>query len=214
MKLTVSLLVLLVITCMCTSAFGSVVLQQDTLYAGWNNIAMQGVPLDPSPRNMFPAGLRLDGYLWRWDGATQSQYTYDDWAPGIFGNMLLGDGYWIYSDTDLPYSYNALNDTDTMDMWISLPKTGWHMFGNPFGYNYNWELAKVTDGNSTVSIKKAKENGWMQSSAFWWNGQEQSQYDVGPADDWPSGGTVLLPKHAYFIETYVDKIALILEAQQ
>ncbi len=212
MKLSVLLLVLLAVLCLCSLASAGIVHVDEHLWAGANQICMQGVPINPDPLVVF-AGIPVDSDvpLYRWDAATQTQYLYDVWAPWNFGNILMGDGYTIYCTAPADYGYDTLSDVDTMDVWISLPKAGWSLIGNPYSVPYNWENAKVTDGNTTVSMQVAsKVNNWMQSTGFWWNAAEQSQYDIGITEDWPS--TINMPtKHGIWINSWVDKIALILE---
>jgi len=212
MKLRVLLLVLLAVVASMTSSSASVTTLGGTAYAGWNMIALDGVPIDPAPTSVF-SGITVDGMLIRWDGASQSQYTYDMWAPDIFGNVLLSEGYWLLCESTLPYSYQGLNDTDAMDIWISLPKAGWTMIGTPFSKQFPWESTKVTDGNVTVSMAvAAKTNNWLSAFAFWWEAETQSQYDLGLPEDWPFTDK-MQPKHGYWVNSYVDKLALILESE-
>jgi hypothetical protein len=216
MKLTVSLLVLFATICVCSFAFAGITHVTDTLYEGMNQVCMQGVPINPDPQVIF-AGQDFtmgDNQLLRWDAATQTQYVLDTWAPWNFGSALLSDGYILMLPTGGSYSYDTLSDVDSMDTWISLPKQGWSLIGNPYSYPYPWENAKVTDGNVTVSMQvAAKTNNWLQSIGFWWNAAEQSQYDIGIPEDWSSTSDMPV-KHSIWIWTWVDKIALILEAQQ
>ena len=211
MKLTVSLLVLLATVCVCSFAFAGIVHETDPLYEGMNQFTLRGVPINPDPAVIF-AGTQIDGTLYRYDAATQTPYLYDYWAPWNFGGLLLADGYTIYCTGPGSYEYDTLSDVDSMDVWISLPKQGWSQIGNPYSYPYPWANAKVTDGNVTVSMEvAAKTNNWLQSIGFWFNAAEQSQYDIGLPDDW-SFTTDMPVKHSIWIWTWVDKIALILEA--
>ena len=211
MKLTVSLLVLFATVCICSLAFAGIVNETDPLYEGMNQFTLRGVPINPDPATIL-VGQALDQGLYRWDAATQTQYLYDSWAPLNFGNLLLSDGYFLFCSGPGSYSYDTLSDVDSMDVWISLPKQGWSLIGNPYSYPYSWDNAKVTDGNVTVSMQvAAKTNNWIQSVGFWWNAVEQSQYDIGITEDW-SWTTDMPVKHGIWIWTWVDKIALILEA--
>ncbi|MCX6376184.1 MAG: hypothetical protein NTU88_09185, partial [Armatimonadetes bacterium] len=197
MKLRVLLLVLLAVVASVTWSSASVTTLGGTVYAGWNQIALHGVPIDPAPSSVF-SGITVDGTLYRWEGTLQSTLMYDMWQPDKFGNLLLNEGYWLLSDAELPYSYQGLNDTDSMDIWISLPKAGW---------------AKVTDGNVTVSMQVAsKVNNWLNSTAYWWDAQLQSGRDLGIPEDWPTSLN-MRPKHGYWVNTNVDKLALILESE-
>lgn len=212
MKLRVLLFVLLVVVVGMAPSSAAVTTLGGTALPGWNMLALDGVPIDPAPPSVFGT-IRVDGMLYRWDAASQSQYMYDEWNPDIFGNVLLGEGYWLLADSTAPYSYQGLNDTDSMDIWISLPKAGWAMIGNPFSKQFPWESTKVTDGNVTVSMSvAAKTNNWMSSFAFWWMAENQSQFDLGLPEDWPYTDK-MEPKHAYWVNSYVDKLALIFESE-
>lgn len=181
-----------------------------TLSAGKNLVAMPAVPLNPDPAAVFD-GIPIEGVLIRWDAATQSSHAYDEWDPDYFGNVLIGEGYWITTESGASSSYQGLTDTDSMDIWISLPKAGWNLIGNPFSYEYTWGDAKVTDGNETISLAEARDRGWLNSVAIWWDAPAGSSRDVGCPDDW-CYTDVLYPWHGYWVTSNIDKIALILEA--
>lgn len=213
MKLRVLLLVLLVIVGSIVSTSASVTDLSGTIYPGYNLIALHGVPINPAPTSVFDNGMRLDSMLYRWEGASQSLYMYDVDNPSMFGNLLLNEGYWLMAASELPYSYEGLNDTDSMDIWISLPSAGWTMIGDPFSKEFPWESAKVTDGNVTVSMQIAsRDKVWLSSTAYWWEAESQSGYDLGIPDDSPSTFN-MKPKHGYWVYTNVDKLALILESK-
>jgi len=181
-----------------------------TLSAGKNLVAMPAVPLNPDPAAVFD-GIPIEGVLIRWDAATQSSRAYDEWDPDYFGNVLIGEGYWITTASGASSSYQGLTDTDSMDIWISLPKAGRNLIGNPFSYEYTWGDAKVTDGNETISLEQARDRGWLNSVALWWDASAGSSRDVGLTDDW-CYTDVLYPWHGYWVTSNIDKIALILEA--
>lgn len=172
-------------------------------------MAFPAVPLDPDPTSVF-GSIDIDGYLIRWDAATQSLRAYDMWDPDYFGNLLIGEGYWITSSGGSS-TYQGLTDTDSMDVWISLPKAGKSLIGNPFTVDYLWANAKVTDGNETISLEQARDRGWLLSIAVWWEAPYQSLRDVGLPDDW-CYTDYLHPWHGYWVTTNQDKLALILES--
>ncbi len=225
MKLTISLLVVLAVGALCASASAAVVTQSDTIYThfdGWNFVCVTGVPLNPSPASVFadypryPEGMDgIEMNLYRWDGATANQYEYNDVTVNAFGGVLLGQGYWVRGMSNLTpfsYSYSALNDTDDMDIWISLPRAGLHEIGNPFSYNFPWNKVKVTDGNETVSLEVAAyEKEWIWADAYAWDAVTYNQKSIGL--DEASDRTYLQAKQGCSLFSRVDKIALILEAQ-
>jgi len=186
----------------------------DALWPGWNVIAMPGIPLDPNPPSVF-GELPIDNVLCRWSNLDQSWKFYDPWSPQEFGNVLLTEGYYYYYQPGGPtqISYSGLNDADTMDVWVSLPKTGWHLIGNPFNHSYQWPGTKLTDGNVTVSLETAARTPgyeWLDSIGWWWEASSQSLKTIGLEDDFPDT-TQMEHWHGYWVQTRVDKIAMIFQ---
>ena len=213
MKPLVVLVVLLgVLGLSVTMTSAAVVERTGNLDANWNLIALPSVPLEPEPTTIFGA-IPIDGRLFRWNAPTQSLIAYEAVWPETFGNMLLTDGYWINMDSGEPFSYDGLDDTDSMDVLISLPKAGWTMIGNPFSYNFPWVNNKVTDGNQTITIRDASQYGanWLYSVGYWWDSSTQSLVEVGLPEDY-SNSQEMLPWHGYWVLSNIDKIGLILES--
>ncbi len=210
-RLLIGLALIAVLSVPATAALTTITSPAGTVNAGWNLLALPGIPVDPTPTSVF-GSIPIDGSLYRWDAATQSILLYDTWSPEAFGNMLLTDGYWLVTDAAGTISYPGLDDNDAMDVWVSLPKAGWAIIGNPFSTEFTWENAKVVDGNVTISLQQAaKTEGWLNSFGFWWDGSTQSLCDFGIPEDFASTG-VLQAWHGYWVQSYVDKIALILES--
>ena len=117
----------------------------------WSIVSLPGIPLNPGPEAMFST---LGGVsLLRWAAPNQSLISYSELDPELFGNLIMTAGYWVIptmSATDM--SYSGLNDNETVDMWISLPKTGWTFIGNPYQHNVVWADVKVTNGKITKSM--------------------------------------------------------------
>ena len=217
MKLSVVILTLLGVVFVGGLASAVVTDHNYTVTAGWNLLGLPGIPLNPDPSKphyQLPGvfgSIPVDGRLYRFDAATQGLYAYDEWAepPTTFGNMLLADGYWLKADSGGNISYSGLNDNDAMDVWVSMPRTGWILMGNPFSYSFPWQNAKVTDGNVTVDIETAaRTNGWLESVGYWFNNQTQGLIEIGLPDDYSPSDT-LQPWHGYWFRSKVDKIALI-----
>ena len=174
-------------------------------------MSLPAVPLNPAPADIF-GSIPIHYMLTRWNADTQSWITYNKFSPGPFGNMLIGEGYWMKtSSSGQSIAYQGLTDTDTMDIWMSLPISGWNVIGNPFSFNYTWANAKVTDGNETISVSEAKTRGWLNSKMNWWDGSIQSWRTVGIPGDF-ANVQALYPWHGYYLKSNVDKIALILES--
>lgn len=194
-----------------TAALTTITSPPGTVQAGWNLLALPGIPVDPTPPNVF-AGIDIDGRMYRWDAAVQGLFIYDSWSPEMFGNILLTDGYWLETDSYATVSFSGLDDNNSMDVWVSLPKAGWSLIGNPFNSEFTWENAKVVDGNVTISLQQAaKTEGWLNSLGYWWDSSTQGLNEIGIPDDFPQYET-MQPWHGYWVESFVDKIALIFES--
>ncbi len=180
-----------------------------TIRQGWSWFSLPLSPANPAPDSVLP-GLPIDGNLFRWDSPTLSQVMYDVWAPDIFGPMTPGDGYLYRTEDPAPYAISYTGYRGTPARNKSLPYAGWALIGCPFEKEVNWADVMVTRGTSMVPLRTASQygNNWMSSIGFWWNNVEQSQYDIGLPEDWPSGGTTLVPWHGYWISTFQDGLTL------
>jgi len=196
------------------------------VYAGWNLISAPLVPFNPDPASVFagaPDGL--DYRLYGNDPAAGGT-VYDSLDPGAFGNVLLGDGYWLNQDSTGTISFDGVADgvpdssSNLTDMWISLPGAGsgaggWHLIGCP----YNHDIA--TDDGSSTGANVLFTNGsvvknWSDAVAASWvsdvmignnnpGGGFNVQYDGLGDDDSLRAGK------GYWVRTYVDNIAMILK---
>ncbi len=189
-----------------------------------NLIALPGIPVEPSPVKVFSAidsgdGMGLDARLTRWIAPFQSVLLWDAWdqnAIDKFGNMLVGDGYWLTLGSADPkqFSYKGLTDTDGMDTWISLPRTGMTLIGNPHSYSVKWESIEVTDGTKTVSMSDAcRKELWIDPLVYGFDSSRQRIVVVGMADDYPDS-EFLEPWHGYWVKSLKNNIALIVPGNQ
>lgn len=203
-------------------------------YAGWNLVAAPLVPINPAPESVYSQfDLMFTTALLRFDGPTQSQIPYDPWAtpPTVFGNVLLGDGYWVGDPDAHKIIYDGVPDGvpdgsgNKTDMWISLPgeqadgqdNGGWHLIGQPFNHdtaidfgNLNGENIKFTDGTTMKTWDEAVQANWVADSALFFDGVSQSQKSTGyffNEDDHFRAG------HGYWVQTKKDNLAMIIPAQ-
>ena len=210
MRTILVLLGVLAFLAMSVAAFAVVDDFPYTMYTPNTLMAMPAVPLEPAPATVF-GSVPIHLKLMRWNADTQSWISYSQFNPAQFGNILIGEGYWMKTTTAQPVNYQGLTDTDAMDIWISLPQAGWNLIGNPFPFNYTWANAKVTDGNETISMASAKSRGWLKSKMDWWDGEYQSLRTCGISTDFPYTQE-LYPWHGYYLKSNIDKLALILES--
>ncbi len=173
-------------------------------------IGLNRATIDPDPSSVFSSidNWSLDGNLVRRDACTGLDVYYDAEMPDGFGSVLIGEGYWLLnlaqSDT---IEYQGVDVSDS-DHWLSLPKTGWSIVSHPFAYNVPWASYLVTNGKETKTLTAASGYGagWLNSYGYFWC--EQGICDFGLEEDWASVQE-WYPGHGYWVETYVDGLALI-----
>ncbi|HUV04026.1 MAG TPA: hypothetical protein VMX94_02845 [Armatimonadota bacterium] len=214
MRLSLALLVVLLLFTFTAMASAAVTTHEYVVHTKWNLLSLPGIPLDPDPPSLFGV-IPISGNLYKWNAPLQGLDMYIDGDPDSFGHMLLTDGYWLRNTTGSaqPLSFSGLDDNDDMDIWISLPKKGWTLIGNPFSYPFPWVNAKVTDGDSTMLLRDASQWGvrWLSSAAIGWDEVGQGNIVVGVPDDNPTEES-LRAWHGYWVRSYKDKVALILES--
>lgn len=201
------------------------------VYEGWNQIAAPLVPFDPDPLSVFadaPSGL---DYLLGYSDPTQGgDVWFDELDPSMFGGVLLGTGFQLYTYEDATLTYEGVEDgvPDDLgvktDMWISLPGSGagtgdWHLIGHPFAHSTavddgsgNGTNISFTDGTDVKTWGEAVSLGWVGAELF---GDDPSaggvftvQYDgLGYSDSLEAG-------KSYWINTYVDNLAMIIPAAE
>ena len=191
------------------------------IYTGFNCVAIPNVAIDSAPESVL-SGASLDGYLSRFDAAGGSDVTYSAWAPEEFGGMLLGEGYWLSSDTTADYTYSGLDNGVPSagvktDMWISLPgnqydgldQGGWHLIGNPYAELVNKSNLYFTDGKDLLSWEDANSAGWVGGELQGFDGMYQSSYIISLS--WGDGDD-LIPARGYYLQTFKDNLAMIVVA--
>ncbi len=108
----------------------------------WNYVSVPLVPFNPDPMTVF-SGADPEYNLWRWDAPTQNPVYFEQ--GGAFGNILLGDGYYLNNGaaaSSITYSGvpdgvpDGLYGSDPThhyrtDMWISLPGKQTDAFTEP-----------------------------------------------------------------------------------
>lgn len=194
------------------------------VYQGWNLIAAPIVPLDPDPVNVLN-GLTIMNRIQRFDAASGGDVLYARGAESDFGSILLGDGYWLYVDSEAgaTVTYSGVEDgvpTNGVktDMWLSLPgvqgdettQGGWHLIGHP--YNHETPVGvdganiTFTDGTTVKTWKQAVDDGWVDGYMYGFEGGEFSVGYTRFAEQ-----STLLPFHGYWLYTYKGNIAMIID---
>jgi len=197
------------------------------LFTGQNLFALPVVPTDPDGGGPgYPewilAGFDLTGTnLQRWNAATQAMVSRPDTTPVAFGNLLSTDGYWLTGPATVPaVTFNGADDLQQTDYWISLPKTGTTVVGNPYLYSVDWSRISVTNGMETVGIDAAiSTKGWLTTIVGYDNSFKYN-VPVGPTTSVPSpnssalNSTRLEAWRGYLVTSTVDNLALIITARK
>ncbi len=223
MKKAITLAVLGLLTLgVMASASTSVVL----LKTGQNLIAASLVPYDPTPstcfRDDFEPSMPIDLHLklQRWNASNQSYVPYNKYQTSLYGKVLLGDGAWLKNPlAPVFWVYEGVpngvpdGSSKKTDMWISLPKAGNTLIGNPFYESIVWANCLMTDGNVTITVTQAKgaPYNWTTGIAKGWNTSTNGYYDVRVESYAPN--QELLKSQGYWIKTNVNNLALIIPAK-
>jgi len=201
------------------------------IFDGWNLVCAPLVPFNPDPNDVFDgAPYGVDGLLTRFDAPSSGNITYDSLDPQAFGNILLGDGYWLYSYGGGTIDFDGVPDGvpdgsgNMTDMWISLPGNqldgqdagGWHLIGHPFNHDTPVDDGSgtganiyFTDGTTLKNWSEAAAAGWVADAMITYDnvaGNLNVQFD-GLGDD-----DTLRPAHGYWLFTYKDNLAMIIPA--
>jgi hypothetical protein len=195
---------------------------------GANLVACPLVPFNPDPAVAFGSLGDLSGMLARFDATTGSDMVYDaQWGPDTtFGNLLLGDGFWLTAgDTTVTYTGVANGVPDATgaktDMWISLPGNqydgldagGVHLIGNPYASYVDKSLISFTDGTTLKSWNDAaypsEGDAWVTDSIGGFDGATGNSVTIslgfGDRED-------MEPARGYFVTTLKDNLAMIITA--
>ncbi len=199
------------------------------LYTGWNMISAPLVPLQPDPMVVFSnAADGIDGLLSRYDPSLGG-IGYDSLDTSLFGNVLLGDGYWLnsYASGHQLIQYEGVadgvpdGDGNKTDMWISLPGAGelgaWHQIGQPFAHdtpvdpNYDGTGSGIyfTDGTTLKTWSEAVEANWVDAKI---SGYDPASGGIDVQYDGLGGDDTLRAGRGYWFLTFRPNLAMIIPA--
>lgn len=201
------------------------------VYTGFNLVAAPLVPINPDPLSVFAgAADGIDGVLSRYE-PTGGIVGYDSLDPSLFGNVLLGDGFWlnVYSGAQT-LSYEGVPDGVPdgagvkTDMWISLPGNsdaadagGIHLIGQPFAHNTLVDPTGAGTGSGIFFTDGTSLKNWSEAVAATWVSDTIAGYNaVGGIFDVKYDGLgytdTLEAGRGYWVTTYKDNIAMIIPA--
>ena len=221
-------------TCSVCFAATTVTSPPGAFSAGWNLFALPAIPTEPAPGSVLDElggeeGLEVRG-MHRWDALTQNLLPFSTQTREDFGNLLPGSGYWVRLGPEDPttISFTGVTDPDSTDMWINLPRAGWTLIGHPYSYPapdpdaerdyvgdaYLWHSVNVTDGTVTKTLYEASQYSayWVNSNVYWFDSSRQGIGDIGLPDDCSTSDS-LIAWHGYWVKSYKDNLALIMEAR-
>jgi hypothetical protein len=178
------------------------------------NGAATGVmqPYDPAAviaPNRLEATVQ-NAKLVRWDSVMLSLRSYASlFEPhGVFGGIILGDGYWISPNAvqwpqtggfPTPITYKAR--VQSIPQWIAPGQANKCLVANPVNFRvmcdpvnyvpvYLWNQGiMMVDGAQTVSFRQARSPiaggslGWIITKGSWWKNSTQSWQTIGCAND-------------------------------
>jgi hypothetical protein len=220
------------------------------LYPGWQTVSCPLVPFDPRPAgpseySAFPPAQQATGVfepldwdlalptLVRWDSAGTPQgwvtynYNFDDGLDPLFGNVLLGEGYMIdpgvsgFTQLTIDGVPNGVPDANgKTDMWISLPKAGFALIGNPYAETVAVDQMtgapiSFTDGQSlkdwvTASDELQPGGAWVAPTMGRYDSVQGRYVTVGIY--WFGDEYDMLAGAGYFLEVKKDNLAMIIDA--
>lgn len=230
MKTLGFVLVLMVLVASCYAATATI-----TIYPGWRTISCPIVPFEPKPAGSGGVlqNMTWDDYshqLMKYcntcdpQGFAYYNYNYGDGVDPLFGNMLLGEGYMVYSElgSAVDCTYDGVDsgvpdgDGIMTDMWITLPKAGYHMVGVPYDEDIPIDQDtgvpfSFTDGTTVRDWPSASQYldpdnpQWVDEVGQRWNGSNWVSAGINYylEDHWKKGT-------GYLMVTYVDNLAMII----
>lgn len=193
-----------------------------TLIQGWNLISFTRLPVSDANDVNIPLrkGWNVFGYSnyqpFYWSDANVSDgietktldeaasagwlqltiYYYDSssalycFVPGDDDFLRQDKVYWLY----------ALED----DLTLTLPNAG----GSSPSNSFYWHEAQIYDGNETMSIEQAQQEGLLQGTIYYFD-EDTQYYKFIPGDD-----DQIYPWRGYWLYSIQDNLTLVLGAGQ
>jgi hypothetical protein len=162
--------------------------------AGWHMMAVPIRPSNPDPLVVF-AGVNISGNLYRYE--TGGYIAYWDSDPDPFGDIKLGDGYWLFLDAAATISYTGCPGAGAVA--VDLPNQGWHLIGHTHQDRQLLANCEVRDKQTgeVKSLADAAVAGWISTPFYYYNG---GSYVTCGFEPW-RGDDRLRPRTAYWLHT-------------
>ena len=171
---------------------------------GWNMTSVPVEPLEPSASAVFDElvalGNVLDGSLYRYaPGAGYELY------PGHFVDLSAGLGYWLRLTDALPGTVvSVVGACPQSGEAVSLAN-GWTLVGHPLPAAVPLSSVRVTDGGTTLSWADAVAGGWVDATAYYYEGGAYRTLRASGGDD-----AACRPWRAYWVLAYAGGLSLVL----
>ena len=201
----------------------------------WSEIGYDLNPMIWEPQMVFgKERWQVNTCLKRTEAALTSEFPYwDSQEPlGIFGGMLLGDGYWVRPNTlwgETAIEYSGIDQG--IPQWIGTVKAGWTQIGTPQsrdcrisywddnGTPENWDddfviwdaEVYLSDGAVVHNVEEASVRGldWVNSLGWWLDNKAKNQWTIGTDEDVPYT-TKMTPWASYFFQMHQTDKAFII----
>lgn len=147
---------------------------------GWNLVS---VPLDPEDGE---ASAVWDENIAAGNTLTNNMYSYSPSTgyriyPSGFTTVSPGEGYWLYLASAVDESVTG--ERIWQDFTIPLQQ-GWNLIGCPHESAVWWPGCTVSDGAETKTIAEADAAGWIQGTAYFYDGEYRTVATDGSGDDY------------------------------
>ena len=156
---------------------------------GWNLISLPLPPSDPAPASVFP-GLPLDGNLARYDCRQRTYIIYRDAAPGDFGDLEAGRGYWLRCAAPATVGYRGHHISGEQQVPL-VCESEWALIGVPVAGDRALAacgMRELTSGDSRT-LPEAVAAGWADFPLYWFDAVSGS-YRTATPDPWSSDGSL------------------------
>jgi PKD repeat protein len=184
----------------------------------WHMMSLPCQAVNPDPWYVFnknlpygdPQAIDIHMNLHRYDPTAQGYVSYNYYAPGAFGPIEPGDGYWLWLFEDATICYDI--ECPSEYFYIDMPTAGWYLIGQPHPYDA-WLDNPELEQYVWLSQGGGDPQHWADY-IFDWVQEPLIYYDPG---GYFSCGTFpqfddhqLRQFRGYWVYTFVDQLSMII----
>jgi hypothetical protein len=169
----------------------------------WHMITVPGYPVNPWPEVVFyPTNINMT--LFRYDHQIEGYVSYEVNRPSPFGQIVTGDGYWIWLFEDILVDYPAYATTGPVTLYF--PTSGWYMIGSPHFGDVPLTSCQVYHATEGPVPWEDAANVWLQDPLIYYS-CPRSSYLL--CSMYPQGDDHELREfQGYWLYTFVDDVTL------